>query len=202
MEMGEAKIIYSPDTKRSNRVPPGQAVQDKIPTLSIKGAPAINPAKWQFSIFGAVEQKRLFSFPEFMALPRVRVFADIHCVTGWTKLDNTWEGVSAAGLKDLVKIKPEARFITAHCADGYTGNLAFEDFFQEDVVLATRLNGKDLDPGHGFPMRLVVPRRYFYKSPKWVTAIEFMEKDRLGFWEARGYHNHANPWKEERYSGR
>ena len=135
-----------------------------------------------------------------MALPRVTVLSDIHCVTGWSKLNNLWEGVSSGVIKDLVKILPPARFLMVHGARGFTTNLPLEDFFQPDVLFALRHNHNPLSPAHGYPVRLVVPHLYFWKSAKWAVGIEFLAEDRPGFWELNGYHMHGDPWKEERYS--
>ena len=122
------------------------------------------------------------------------------CVTTWSKLDNLWEGISTSELKQLVNILPEARFVMVHSAGGFNTNLTLSDFFQPDVLFAIKHNGELLTPEHGYPLRLVVPRLYFWKSAKWVVGVEFMEKDKRGFWESQGYHNHGDPWKEERYS--
>ncbi len=140
------------------------------------------------------------SLSEFLALPQVKVFSDVHCVTGWSRLENLWEGVQASALKNLVKIRPEARFAIVHAPGGFTTNLTLEDFFQEDVLLAMKHDDRSISPEHGYPVRLVVPRLYFWKSAKWVVGIEFTAEDRPGFWETHGYHNRGDPWKEERYS--
>jgi len=134
-----------------------------------------------------------------MSLPMVKVFSDIHCVTRWSRLNNLWEGPSSSIIKELVKIRPEARFVLIHAAAGFTTNLPLADFFQTDVLFAVKHEDKPLTPEHGYPVRLVIPRLYFWKSAKWVTGVEFMEKDRPGFWESAGYHDHGDPWKEERY---
>ena len=135
-----------------------------------------------------------------MALPKVKVFSDIHCVTTWSKLNNLWEGVSTSAIKELVEILPEARYVMVHAHKNFTTNLSLDDFFSPDVLLATHHNGNALNSKHGGPVRLVVPRLYFWKSAKWVTRLEFMAEDKRGFWESAGYHNHGDPWKEERYS--
>ncbi len=192
--------MRSPDMERGNRVPPGQKVTKKWPVLHFGGVPKIDEAKWTLRVFGLVEQERTLSFEEFGHLPAIRVLSDIHCVTRWTKLDNTWDGVSTSALKDIIKILPEARFVIVHGAPAFTTNLALDDFFQTDVLLATRHDGEQINAKHGGPVRLVVPRLYFWKSAKWVTGIEFSARDAPGFWESRGYHNHGDPWIEERYS--
>jgi len=192
-------IIISPDTRRQNRVPSGQNVTEGWPTLHYGEVPKIDTSLWRLRIFGLVDKERNLDFDEFMALPMVKVFSDIHCVTTWSRLNNLWEGVSTSALKDLVKIRPEAGFAIIHASGGFTTNIPLKDFFQEDVLFAVKHDGKTITPDHGYPVRLVVPRLYFWKSAKWVDAVEFTKEDRPGFWESHGYHNHGDPWTEERY---
>lgn len=188
------------DEELRTRVPPGQYLTDKFPVLSFGPTLRFNPAKWDFRVFGLVEEPLTFSYEQFRALPQSTEVADFHCVTTWSQLDNRWEGVKVRDLMKLVKLKPEARYVIIHCDGGYTTNLPLGDFLDDDVMLAHRHDGADLHPDHGFPLRLVVPKLYGWKSAKWVRAIEFTDVDRRGFWEVRGYHNHADPWTEERYS--
>jgi DMSO/TMAO reductase YedYZ molybdopterin-dependent catalytic subunit len=197
--VSDEKIIRSPDIERKNRVPPNQRLTEKWPVLHHGDVPRIDISNWTFRILGLVEKERKLSYEEFMALPSVRVLSDVHCVTGWSKLDNTWEGVSTQVIKEFVKVLPEAKFVTVHGAAGFTTNLSVDDFFGSDVLFAIKHNGEPLTPEHGYPLRLVVPRLYFWKSAKWVDGVEFTAKDSRGFWESRGYHNHGDPWKEERY---
>ena len=194
------QIIKSPDTLRANRVPPGQKLTLKFPILHYGPVAQFDPAKWKFTISGRVNPARELSYEEFTKLPRVKVFSDIHCVTTWSRLDNLWEGVSTRVIKDLTRILPEARFVIVHSAPSFTTNLTLEDFFAEDALFALKHENESLTPGHGAPVRLVVPRLYFWKSAKWVTGVEFTAEDRPGFWESRGYHNHGDPWTEERHS--
>lgn len=200
--MNELKRIISPDTQREDRVPPGQRLTDKWPVLHYGSVPKIDVKKWSFKITGLVEKDRNITYDEFTALPKVEVFSDIHCVTTWSKLNNTWEGVSASVIKDLVGIKGEANHVMVEGAGGFTTNLSLEDFFQEDVLFAIKHDGQPLTAEHGGPVRLVVPRLYFWKSVKWVTGLRFMAQDKPGFWEQAGYHRHGDPWQEERYGGR
>jgi DMSO/TMAO reductase YedYZ molybdopterin-dependent catalytic subunit len=193
--------IISPDTRRERRVPPGQHLTEKWPVLHYGRVPPIDKAKWTLKIFGLVEKERTLNWEEFAALPQIKVFSDIHCVTTWSRLDNLWEGVSTAELKKLVNIAPEAAFVMVHGAGSFTTNLPIEDFFESDVLLATAHNGEAITADHGGPARLVVPRLYFWKSAKWVTGIEFMAKNKPGFWEQAGYHIHGDPWTEERHGG-
>jgi DMSO/TMAO reductase YedYZ molybdopterin-dependent catalytic subunit len=187
------------DPALAHRVPPGQLLTEKWPVLTYGLTPRFDPARWTFRCFGLVEREVTWTWPEFQALPRVTVTSDIHCVTRWSKLDNTWEGVSIREVIERVGPRPEARFVMQHADPDYTTNIALDDLRQDDVVLALRHNGRDLEPDHGGPMRLVVPKLYFWKSAKWLRGLEFTDVDRPGFWEGYGYHNDADPWKEERY---
>jgi DMSO/TMAO reductase YedYZ molybdopterin-dependent catalytic subunit len=162
--------------------------------------PSFDPARWKFTISGLVETERVLSDTDLTSLPQVQVFSDIHCVTTWSRLNNLWQGVSTQQIRQLVQIRPEAEFVIVHAAGRFTTNLTLDDFFQPDVLLAWKHDGQLISPEHGYPLRLVVPRLYFWKSAKWVTGIEFTAQDRPGFWESNGYHNHGDPWKEERYS--
>jgi DMSO/TMAO reductase YedYZ molybdopterin-dependent catalytic subunit len=198
--MEDKDIIRSPDTEREQRVPPGQRLTEGFPVLHYNRVPEIDTERWTFSIFGAVKERVSLAYKEFIALPQVKVFSDIHCVTGWSRLNNLWEGVSANEIKNMARLLPEARFVMVHSADGYTTNLSLDDFFRPDVVFATKHDGKQITAEHGYPIRLVVPRLYIWKGAKWVTGVEFMERDKRGLWESHGYHNHGDPWKEERYS--
>lgn len=193
-------VIICPDTLRQNRVPPGQRLIKNWPVLHYGGVPRISADNWNLRLFGLVEEERNLSYREFLALPRARVLSDVHCVTGWSRLDNQWEGVLTTTLKVVVRIMPEARFAIVHAEGNFTTNLLLEDFFGEDVIFAISHDGIAISPEHGYPVRLVVPRLYFWKSAKWVTGVEFTAEDRPGFWESHGYHNRGDPWKEERYS--
>jgi DMSO/TMAO reductase YedYZ molybdopterin-dependent catalytic subunit len=197
--MEEKDTIVSSDTLRGNRVPPGQRLTGKWPVLHYGSVPKIESISWNLKIFGLITAEKSITLQEFLALPQIKVFSDIHCVTTWSKLDNLWEGVSSSAIKSLVEIKPEAKFVIVHAAGNFTTNLAIQDFFQPDVLLAVKHNGENLSAEHGGPVRLVVPRLYFWKSAKWMTGLEFTAKDKPGFWESNGYHNHGDPWAEERY---
>jgi DMSO/TMAO reductase YedYZ molybdopterin-dependent catalytic subunit len=197
-------VIISPDTKRSERLPPRQALTRKWPVLHAGGVPPFDPATWDLAVFPVplVDHVHRFTWPEFTALPRVKVFADMHCVTRWTKLDNLWEGVPTRELLNHVKVSPAAKFVMVHCEYGFTTNLPVDDFFADDCLFALKHNGQDLTPDHGYPVRLVVPRLYAWKSAKWVRGVEFLEADRPGFWESwehGGYHMRGDPWAEERF---
>ena len=195
------KPILSPDTQKQNRIPPGQKATEKWPVLNYGKIPAIDIKSWTFTISGLVEKERILTYVEFTSLPMVHVFSDIHCVTRWSKLNNLWEGVSTTTIKELIEIKPKAEFVIVHCIGEFTTNLSLEDFFQPDVLFAIKHDSKPLTLEHGYPVRLVVPRLYFWKSAKWVRGLRFVDEDEPGFWESAGYHNHGDPWKEQRYTG-
>ncbi len=195
----EAATVRSPDTLRQDRVPPGQSLTKKWPVLHYGGVHRIDTGSWRFEIKGLVKEPRSFTYQEFAALPRVKVLSDIHCVTRWSKLDNTWEGVSTREIKSLVEILPQVRFVMVHGAGGFTTTLSLDDFVAEDVLFAFTHDGEPISAEHGYPVRLVVPRLYFWKSAKWAAGIEFMAEDSAGFWESAGYHMHGDPWREERY---
>jgi DMSO/TMAO reductase YedYZ molybdopterin-dependent catalytic subunit len=197
--MNQDDMIISPDTERQQRIPPGQRETSKFPVLHYGDIPRIDVSNWKFSIKGLVEKPLTVDYKSFMALPMVKVFSDIHCVTGWSKLNNTWEGVSSSEIAALANVLPEAKFVIVHAENGFTTNLTLSDFLEQDVLFAVKYNEEPLSLEHGAPVRLVVPRLYFWKSAKWVTAIEFTDSDIPGFWETRGYHNHGDPWTEERY---
>ena len=184
----------------ARRTPPGQVLTTKWPVLTYGRTPRFDPRKWSFRAFGLVEAETSFSWEEFQALPRVEVACDIHCVTRWSRLDNRFEGVSVREIVRRVRPKPEAKYVMVHADPDYTTNLALSDLADDDVVLALRHDGQDLTPDHGGPLRLVVPKLYFWKSAKWVRGFEFLDVNPPGFWEVNGYHMHADPWAEERYS--
>ena len=200
--MNEMKRIISPDTQRKNRLPPGQKLTEKWPVLHYGRIPSIKSADLTFTISGLVEEERTLTYNEFVSLPQVEVFSDIHCVTTWSRYNNLWEGVSTGAIKDIIKIKPEAKYVIISGEVGFTTNLSLEDFFQPDVLFALKHDGKPLTQEHGGPVRLVVPRLYFWKSAKWVNGIKLVSRDEPGFWERAGYHMHGDPWKEEKYGGR
>jgi|YNPBryBLVA2012_1023415.scaffolds.fasta_scaffold00163_9 DMSO/TMAO reductase YedYZ molybdopterin-dependent catalytic subunit len=194
-------VILSPDVLRAERLPPGQTRTRKWPVLDAGGPPAIEPGAWRLWVGGLVARPAEWSWEQFQALPRVRVFADFHCVTGWSRLGNLWEGVATRELLERCGGPlPEARFVLVHAYDnGWTTNLPLEDFLAEDALVALAHDGQPLSLEHGGPARLLIPRLYAWKSAKWVTGIELLAEDRAGFWEMNGYHMHGDPWREERY---
>jgi DMSO/TMAO reductase YedYZ molybdopterin-dependent catalytic subunit len=194
----KVKVIKS-SVAGKERVPPGQRVTRRWPVLHYGETPEIDVSRWTLTVRGLVDKELRLSYEELSALPRVRVLSDIHCVTGWTRLDNLWEGVSTRTIGDMAGVREEARHVLVHSAGGYTTNLTAEDFFQEDVLFALKHDGRELTPEHGYPVRLVVPRLYFWKSAKWVTMVEFTEEEQPGFWESRGCHRRGDPWRQQRY---
>ncbi len=195
-------MIISPDTRREQRIPPGQSQTVKWPVLDASGPPPpIDMSKWRLDIFGLVEKEVSLTWEEFLALPRTEVFSDFHCVTRWSRLDNTWSGVAVATLLELAGgPKPEAKFVSALGYDfGWTTNLPLTDFLTSDALVATHHDGQPLTLEHGGPARLIVPQLYAWKSAKWLGGLELLAEDRAGFWERNGYHMHGDPWKEERF---
>ena len=188
----------SPDRVQPD-APPGQFVTDRFPILTFGPTPRIGLDTWQFKIFGLVEDEITLDWQQFNNLPQVKLDAEFHCVTQWSKLQNTWEGILFTDVMKLVTPKPEAKYVMAHCYGGYSTNVALDVLLDDDVLFAHSHDGAPLTPEHGGPMRLVVPKRYGWKSAKWVNGIEFMAEDEPGFWEMRGYHMEGDPWKEERF---
>ncbi len=193
-------MVSTPYNDPSSRVPPGQFLVEKFPVLSYGPTPRFDPATWELRLFGLVEKPVRLNYQQFCTLPKTQLTADFHCVTTWSRLDNVWEGVSAQLVVNLVRPNPEACWVLIQCNGGYTTNLSLADFLDDDVIFAQRHDGQDIDPDHGWPLRLVVPKLYAWKSAKWVCGVEFLAEDRRGFWEVRGYHKRGDPWAEERYS--
>ncbi len=192
------QIKNAPDLGPESRVPPGQFLTTKFPVLTYGPTPKVKLETWKFRVFGLVEQSLELDWTGFKQLPWTTITADFHCVTQWSSLDNTWEGVELKALLSLAKPSPQAKFLMAHCEGGYTTNLPL-DLSLEEGFLAHKQDGKELEKGHGWPLRLIIPSRYGWKSAKWLNGIELMAEDKPGFWEERGYNNNADPWKEERF---
>jgi DMSO/TMAO reductase YedYZ molybdopterin-dependent catalytic subunit len=182
------------------RLPPGQALTLKWPVLHYGSVPRFDPRTWNFRIAGLVEKPMQLSWEEFTRLPQKEVVADMHCVTRWSRFDNRWEGVPVAEVMKLVTLKPEARHVLVHGEQGFTANLPLEDFLLPTSLFAFQHDGQPLTPDHGYPVRLVVPHLYAWKSVKWARGLEFLERDAPGFWEENGYHIYGDPWKEQRFS--
>ncbi len=188
------------EMQQAGRLPPGQSLTLKFPVLHYGPTPRADLDNWTLRTFGLVEEEKSWTWEEFTKLPTRTLTVDIHCVTKWSKFDTTWEGVPFTEFVKLAGVKPEAKFVIAHAEHGYTANLPLDVMLDDDVLLAYKFDGKPLDAEHGFPMRTLVPKKYFWKSTKWVRSLEFTDTDRLGFWEQAGYHNEADPFKEQRYS--
>ena len=185
----------------NERVPPGQVLSERFPVLHYGNVPQYKDlSKWDFRIFGLVAEPLRLTWEQLMALPRKTITADIHCVTRWSKLDTTWTGVPWQEVLKLVQVKPEATHLMEHGEYGFTTNISLEILADDpDAMLAFEYDGKPLTPEHGYPLRMLVPSKYFWKSAKWLRGLEFMAGDRPGFWEQNGYHMEGDPWREERF---
>jgi DMSO/TMAO reductase YedYZ molybdopterin-dependent catalytic subunit len=185
----------------ASRIPPGQTLTapNRWPVLTFGPVPRTDLATWDLHVFGLVEQELTLTHDELRALPRRDVVADIHCVTGWSRLDDTWTGVAIQEILQRCRPAPEVTHVMAHCEFGYTTSVPLDMLDDDDVLLCYGWNGEDLAPDHGHPLRLLVPKKYFWKSAKWLRGLEFMAANRLGFWEQRGYHDEADPWREQRF---
>lgn len=199
--------------RQEGRLPPGQSLTEKFPVLHYGPTPRYKAdlSDWDFRIFGLVAEEKRWDWPAFQQLPRTQVTMDIHCVTRWSKFDTVWEGVSLQTLLDagIIQIQPEARYVVQHCEHGFTTNLPLPVMLQDNVLLATHFDGQPLSPDHGYPLRVIVgtfaardegASAYFWKGGKWLRGLEFRVEDEPGFWERAGYHNEADPWKEQRFS--
>jgi DMSO/TMAO reductase YedYZ molybdopterin-dependent catalytic subunit len=181
------------------RLPPGQYLTEKWPVLHAGSVPRVDLATWTFKVFGEVENELELSWEELNGLPRTEDTQDIHCVTRWSKFDMTFSGVRWRDLAALAGPKPSGRFAIAHAEQGFTANVPLRYLEDEHALLATHANGEPLELEHGWPLRLVIPGKYFWKSAKWLRGIELLDHDQPGFWERYGYHNDADPWAEQRY---
>ena len=196
--------------RQMGRLPPGQALTNRFPVLHYGPVPRVDLATWDLRVFGEVEQEVRWNWEEFNKLPRTQVKLDLHCVTRWSKFDTLWEGVSLKTLVDegFIKPKPTVRYLLQHCEHGFTVNLPLEVALQPNFLMATHFNGQPLELEHGYPLRGVIGHipgngaktPYLWKGGKWLRGLEFLSRDRLGFWEQAGYHNGADVWKEERFS--
>ena len=196
--------IVSPDTLRGgpkDRTPPGQVLTQKWPVLHYGSVPKVNPRDpaWRLRIFGLVDEPYELTYDEIRAMPAIDVVCDMHCVTHWSRLDNTFTGVPTKSIIDRAKPKPNARFVMCHSEAGFTVNVPLKEFIADDCILAYQWQGEDITPDHGWPLRGLVPRLYLWKSAKWIRGIELRATDAPGFWEQNGYHMHGDPWTEERF---
>ena len=181
--------------------PVNQIITDKFPVMTYPSgkAPDVNLQNWRFSVYGLVEKEIRWSWDELMDFPQVLTTSDFHCVTQWSKFDNLWEGIQFSSIVSQLKLLPDAKYVMVHSYGGYSTNLDLETLLDDDVILAHHHNSAPLSLDHGGPLRLVVPKRYAWKSAKWIKSLEFKSSEQPGFWESRGYHMRGNPWLEERY---
>jgi DMSO/TMAO reductase YedYZ molybdopterin-dependent catalytic subunit len=185
---------------RTQRLPPGQYLTEKFPVLDLGVQPMFLPDKFRLTIDGAVDHSVSLSLDDLAALPSLELTADFHCVTHWSRYGLHWTGIPFETLVDLVAPRPDAAFVMQHGKDGYTTNNSLEELMHPDVILAYALDGKPIPREHGAPLRIITPHLYAWKGSKFLTRIEFLTSDMRGFWEQRGYHNHADPWTEERFA--
>ena len=206
-----ARTQLENEVKAMNRLPPGQSLTNKFPVLHYGPTPQTDLKTWDFRVFGLVEEEKVWNWEEFNKLPHTKITMDLHCVTRWSKFDTTWEGVSVKTLIDegFIKPKPEAQFVVQHCEYGYTTNTPLELILQDNFLLATHYEGQPIPLEHGYPLRGLIgtfadrseaKSAYLWKGGKWLRGLEFRSTDKLGFWENAGYHNEADPWKEQRFS--
>ena len=181
------------------RVPPGQYLTDKFPVLTVGRNPSFDLATWSLSVDGEVERPYALCWEELMAMPQREVTVDIHCVTRWSKLDTVWRGVAVSDLLEKAGVRPAGTHLMAHSDGGYTTNVPLEAVHDPVVLAAHTYAGEPLEVDHGAPLRLLVPKRYFWKSAKFLRRLKIMSGDRMGFWELNGYHNDADPWQEQRH---
>jgi DMSO/TMAO reductase YedYZ molybdopterin-dependent catalytic subunit len=200
LERFRAQAQAQVQSEEWERLPPGQHLTRGFPVLDLGVRPPIDLQKWRLELTGEVKTPFSLSWAEFRALPRASQVSDFHCVTTWSKFDVSWGGVPFRAIAEQVGVKPEARFVIAQGAEGYTTNIPLEDCLREDVLLADELDGQPLPLEHGGPVRLIVPHLYAWKSAKFLSGLRFSAVDEPGFWETRGYHNYADPWREQRYS--
>ncbi|GAB4512459.1 MAG: sulfite oxidase-like oxidoreductase [Anaerolineae bacterium] len=190
------------EMRRQGRLPPGQSLTHKFPVLTYGPNPKFDPATWDLRVFGEVENELKWNWEEFLQLPTVTITTDIHCVTRWSKFDTVWEGVQFKHIAALAGMKDTTKHIIAHCDYGYTTNVPVEDMMRDDILLTYKYDNEWLEADHGGPLRTLVPHLYFWKSAKFLRALEFSPVDKPGFWEKAGYHNYGDPFKEERYGRR
>lgn len=185
----------------AHRIPPGQVLTEKFPVLQFGGVPGYGDLSgWDFRVSGEVDEPFSLRWSEFRQLPAVEVTQDIHCVTRWSKLDTRWEGVPFRHIAEVAAPRLSARFVIFHSEGGFTANVPLAVAMDDACLLAWNFDGRPLEAEHGYPLRAIVPGTYFWKSAKWLRGVEFSAEDQLGFWERNGYHNNADPWREQRYS--
>ena len=197
---GNERRVLERRMKEEGRLPPGQSATLKWPVLHYGSVPRFDAAHWDFRVWGQVEQPVRFTWAEFERLPRTELVRDFHCVTRWSRFDNRWSGVAFREVLKRVPLKAKEGFVLVHAEQGFTANLPLADLDRDDVLFATHHDGEPLSADHGYPLRLVVPHLYAWKSVKWVRGLEFLERNAPGFWEQNGYHMYGDPWREQRHS--
>jgi len=195
----EGRLLTGKAADPATRLPPGQREVKNWPVLDLGIQPDVSIANWRLEVGGLVDFPLVWNWQKFIGHAQEEFLSDIHCVTAWSRYDNRWKGISTRALLDLVKPRKEARFVVQHGLDGYTTNVPLEYFADDDVLLAHEWEGQPISREHGGPVRLVLPKLYFWKSAKWSSKLEFVAEDKAGFWEVRGYHMRGDPWTEERY---
>jgi len=196
---GDERRKKEREMQAAKRLPPGQSLTLKWPVLHYGSVPEFDPAKWGFRVWGEVAAAVRWSWSEFGALPRIESVSDFHCVTRWSRFDNRWKGVAFREIIKLVKPTAEASHVLVHAGQGFTANVPLTDLDRDDVLLATHHDGQPLSLDHGYPLRLIVPHLYAWKSVKWVKGLEFLNHDVAGFWEKNGYHMYGDPFEEQRF---
>jgi DMSO/TMAO reductase YedYZ molybdopterin-dependent catalytic subunit len=196
---GDERKRKEQEMRSQGRLPPGQSLTLKWPVLHYGSVPRFDPARWDFRVSGLVEHPLRFTWDEFNQLPRIQRTSDFHCVTRWSRFDNHWDGVAMREILSRAKPQPNAKYVLVHAEQGYTANVPLADVDRDEVLLATRHDGEPLTADHGYPLRLIVPHLYGWKSVKWVRGLELLDRDQAGFWEQNGYHMHGDPFKEQRF---
>jgi DMSO/TMAO reductase YedYZ molybdopterin-dependent catalytic subunit len=197
---GSERREFEKRMKQEGRLPPGQSLTLKWPVLHYGSVPRFDPQNWDFRVYGLVESALQFSWDEFNHLPKTETTSDFHCVTRWSRFDNHWQGVAVRELLRRARPRHDAGYVLVHAEQGYTANVPLADLDRPEVLLASHHDGEPLTPEHGYPLRLIVPHLYGWKSVKWVRSLELLSHDVAGFWEQNGYHMYGDPWKEQRYS--
>lgn len=196
---GDERKRKEQEMRAEGRLPPGQSLTLKWPVLHYGSVPRFDPAGWDFRVSGLVEHPLRFTWDEFNQLPRIHRTSDFHCVTRWSRFNNQWDGVALREILSRAKPQSNAKYVLVHAEQGYTANVPLADLDRDNVLLATHHDGQPLTPDHGYPLRLIVPQLYGWKSVKWVRGLELLERDQAGFWEQNGYHMRGDPLREERF---
>lgn len=194
------KFFSKPEASDHERVPPGQYLAKGFPVLTYGDTPQLAQTEWRLKVWGTVKE-RFFSWEDLLTLPQQEFTADFHCVTRWSKLDVCWRGVKITDVLAQIELDPATTHVLQHCTGGYTTNVTLEDFAREENFFAHTLENEPLPPDHGGPVRTIIPHLYAWKSAKWISGLEFLDHEELGFWERNGYHRRGEPWAEERYGG-